>query len=385
MKVLHLTTVDMSLELLLGPLLGATVAAGHEVVAASATGPYVDQVEARGVRHLALDSSTRRFDLRADVRTAREFWRVLRTERPDVLHTHTPKPSFYGRVLGRLAGVPAVVNTVHGLYANEDDPILHRTLVYAAEFVGGHCSDAELVHNPEDAAVMERFHLAPSNHIHRLGSGVDLARFSGVPPEVRRRLRGEWGVADGEVLVGTVARLVAEKGIPELLEAMRGVSGARLVVVGGPDPDKPDAIPQGVLDEATAAGVILAGFRPDVEHVYAALDVFVLPSHREGFPRSAMEAAAAGLPIVATDIRGCRQVVKDGDNGLLVPVRSVPRLRTAIQRLVDDGDQRARMGDRSRVRAAEEFDERAVVERVLNCYEETLAERGGSRRRHRRE
>lgn len=383
MKVMHLTTVDMSLELLLGPLLDATVAAGHEVVAASAAGPYVSQIEARGVRHIALDSSTRRFDLRADARTALEFWDVLRRERPDVLHTHTPKPSFYGRVLGRLAGVPAVVNTVHGLYANEDDPLLRRALVYGAEFVGGHCSHAELVHNPEDAAVMERFRLAPRKHIHRLGSGVALDRFAGDTPERRRQLRSEWRIDDHEVLVGTVARLVAEKGIPELLEAVQPISGARLVVVGGADPEKPDAIPQRMLDDAAAAGVVFAGFRPDVEDVYAALDVFVLASHREGFPRSAMEAAAAGLPIVATAIRGCRQVVTDGDNGLLVPVRSVPDLRAAIRRLVEDAGTRSRMGERSRIRAAEEFDERAVVERVLNCYSETLAERAVPGRRHR--
>lgn len=385
MKVMHLTTVDMSLELLLGPLLDATVAAGHEVVGVSAPGPFVARVEARGVRHVALESSTRRFDLAADLRTAREFWSVLRREHPDVLHTHTPKPSLYGRVLGRAAGVPAVVNTVHGLYASEEDPVRRRALVYAAEFVGGHCSHAELVHNPEDALVMERFHLAPPRHIHRLGSGVALDRYRNRSPEIRSRLRKEWGIADDEVLVGTVARLVAEKGIPELIDAVRGLEGARLVVVGDADPDKPDAVDPTLLREAALAGVVLAGFRSDIEDVYAALDVFVLASHREGFPRSAMEAAAAGLPIIATDIRGCRQVVTDGENGILVPARSVAHLRTAIRRLAADQDERHRMGERSAIRAAEEFDERAVVERVLHCYEETLAERGRPGRGLRRE
>lgn len=367
-KVMHLTTVDMSLELLLGPVLDEAVRRGYDVVGVSAAGPFVPQVEARGVRHVALRSSTRRFDLLADLRTAYEFWRVVRRERPDILHTHNPKPGLYGRVLGRLAGVPVVVNTVHGLYASENDRLLKRALVYLAEFIGGHCSHAELVHNPEDLSTMRRLRLAPSSHLHLLGSGIDTKRYAEAAAERGTALRSQWGMSESDVVVGTVGRLVAEKGIPELLEAFRSIEGARLVIVGGPDPDKPDALDPVAVAEAVRAGVVFAGFCDDMPAVYRALDVFVLASHREGFPRSGMEAAAAGLPIVTTDVRGCRQTVDDGVNGLLVPVRSPERLRAAIASLVADPALRKRMGQGSAKRAVEEFEESVVIGKIFACY-----------------
>lgn len=373
---MYLTTVDMSLELLLGPILDEAVRRGHEVVGVSAPGPFVERLQQRGVRHVPLESSTRRFDLVADLRTALEFWRVLRRERPDVLHTNNPKPGLYGRVLGRLTGVPVVVNTVHGLYASSEDRLAKRAAVYAAEFVGAHCSHAELVHNPEDLVLMRRLHLGPVAHLHLLGAGVDVGSFSTVRSEQSEALRRQWGIADHEVLVGAVGRLVAEKGYPELFDAMRSIPGARLVVVGGEDPEKRDALTPAMINQARADGVVFAGFRSDLPTVYGALDVFVLASHREGFPRVGMEAAASGLPIVTTDVRGCRQIVTDGLNGFLVPLRSASALQSAISRLVGDAALRARMGVASAERARDEFDERAVIERVLHCYDEVAERRG---------
>lgn len=376
MKVMYLTTVDMSLELLLGPVLDEAVRHGWDVIGVSAPGPFVARIEARGVRHVALPTSTRRFDLLADLRAARDFWRIVRRERPDVLHTNNPKPGLYGRVLGRLAGVPVVVNTVHGLFARPEDRLAKRVAVYAAEFVGGHCSHAELVHNPEDLALMRRLHLAPAAHLHRLGAGVEVGAFAQHRSEAARALRRHWGVGDHEVLVGAVGRLVAEKGYPELFAAMTSMPGARLVVVGGEDPEKHDALPQAMIDRAKGAGVVFAGFRSDLPDVYGAFDVFVLASHREGFPRVGMEAAASGLPIVTTDVRGCRQIVDDGVNGVLVPAGSDAHLRRAIQLLVNSPDARRRMGAESLRRAREEFDERAVIDRIFHCYEEVAERRG---------
>lgn len=375
LKVAHLTTVDMSLELLVGPQLSAVVDRGGEALGVSAPGSFVATLETRGVRHVPLRSSTRRPSLKSDLRTFVEFWKVLRAERPTVLHTHNPKPGVYGRVLGRLAGVPIVVNTVHGLYATPDDRLVKRVIVYGLEAVASRFSHAELVQNPEDLALMRRLHLAPAERLHVLGNGVDIVKFSTPDPEARRRLRAEWGVEDDEVLVGTVGRLVAEKGYPELFEAVRGVPGVRLVAVGPIDADKPDSLAAGVLDAARVDGVVFAGFRRDMPEVYAALDVFVLASHREGFPRAAMEAAAAGLPLVATDIRGCRQVVEPGVTGELVPVRSVQHLRAAIGGLVADPERRRRFGRAGADKARSEFDERAVVARVMSCYAEVAAKR----------
>jgi glycosyltransferase involved in cell wall biosynthesis len=149
-----------------------------------------------------------------------------------------------------------------------------------------------------------------------------------------------------------------------------------LVVVGPHDEDKPDRLTPAVLEAAAAAGVRFLGMRDDMPDVYAALDVFVLASHREGFPRAAMEAAAAGLPVVATDIRGCRQVVDHGHTGLLVPPRDPGALRAALTTLVGEATTRATFGAAGAQLARERFDERAIVARVLACYGELADAQG---------
>jgi glycosyltransferase involved in cell wall biosynthesis len=369
-KVAHLTTVDLSLRHLLLAQLEAARDAGHEVIGISAPGPDVAFLEARGIRHVPLDASTRSMDLRADVAAARQLWHVLRAERPDVLHTHNPKPGLYGRIVGRLARVPLVVNTVHGLYATTDDAVLRRTAVYLLEGVAGRCSDAELYQNPEDLALARRLHLTKPARARLLGNGVDLDRFAPgrVDASARAAIRRRLGFEDSDIVVGIVGRLVAEKGHPELVDAVaRAGAPFRLLAIGPEDPTKADAITPATVERARADGAVFLGHRDDVDRFYPAMDIFALPSHREGFPRAAMEAAATGLPIVASDIRGCRQVVDDGVTGILVPRRDVAALAAALRALGDARRRRA-FGRAGRQKAVAEFDEREVVRIVLDTY-----------------
>jgi glycosyltransferase involved in cell wall biosynthesis len=174
-----------------------------------------------------------------------------------------------------------------------------------------------------------------------------------------------------------VGRMVAEKGYPELFEAAARLPDLYVVVCIGPDdPDKADALPRASVDAARAAGIRFLGLRDDVDRLYHGMDVFVLPSHREGFPRAAMEAAASGLPVVATDVRGCRQVVAHDVTGLLVPVRSPERLAEAITALGEDPGRRQAMGRAGVERARRHFDERRVVERVTETYEVVARAKG---------
>jgi glycosyltransferase involved in cell wall biosynthesis/ribosomal protein S18 acetylase RimI-like enzyme len=379
LKVAHLTTVDMSLRYLVMPQLLAVRDAGGEAVGISAPGPWVPELEAAGIRHIPLTSSTRGMDPLADLRAARELRHILRRERFDVLHTHNPKPGLYGRVLGRLSGVPIVVNTVHGLYATSDDRILKRVVVYGLEAVASRFSDAELVQSPEDMKTLRRWRVSPRSRTALLGNGVDLVRFD--PGRFnaadRTRVRSSLGIADDHIVVGAVGRLVAEKGYPELFEAASRLDDRFVVLAIGPhDPDKSDALSDTVLTDATEAGVQLLGMRDDVDELYAAMDMFILPSHREGFPRAAMEAAASGLPIIATDIRGCRQVVDPDRNGVLIPVRDPDAIAAAITRLGDDAGLRRRMAEAGRRKAEEEFDEGRVVATVMATYRDVARRKG---------
>ena len=377
--LLHVTTVDMSLALLLLPQLVAFREAGFEVVGVSAGGEYTEKLEQHGIRHVVLERSTRAPDIRADLATAAEFGGVCRRLQPDIVHTHNPKPGVYGRIVGRVIARSMVVNTVHGLYAQPADPLRKRTLVYSLERVAAAFSHAELVQNPEDLEVLRRLRV-PEHRLHLLGNGVDLSRFDPrCRGEARARIRAELGLTDGEVVVGLVGRLVAEKGYGEVFEAARRVSvrhpETRFVVAGPYDPDKPDALAADELDRAEALGVRFLGLREDVEDLYAAMDLYVLASHREGFPRSAMEAAAMGVPVIATDIRGSRQVVDHERTGLLVPVRDPAVLAQAVSALCSDPARRSRMGSAGRAKAVREFDDRRQVNLTLEVYERLLARR----------
>jgi glycosyltransferase involved in cell wall biosynthesis len=367
LRIAHLTTVDMSLALLLETELAVDVAAGHTVFGISAPGPYVERVERLGVAHVPLPSLTRAWDPKRDLRATRELAEALRRLDLDVLHTHNPKTGVLGRALGRLLGVPAVVNTCHGLWATADDPLKKRAVVLGAEAVALQFSHAELYQNDTDRQTLSRW--APASKQRTVGNGVDLTRFT-PDPEARARVRAELCFDDDVVLVGGVGRRVAEKGIREYATAARALGDrARFVWVGPDDEDKPDA-----LREAEE-GVDFLGLRHDMPAIYAALDVFVLPSYREGFSRSGMEAAATGCALVLSDIRGCRELGTDGDHLLLAPPGDAAALTAAVARLLDDPALRSGLAEAARRRALDAFDQRVIAEASLATYRQVLATR----------
>lgn len=376
--VVHVTTTDISLALLLGPQLHAFRQAGYRVVGVSAAGTFTENIEKLGVQHVAMRHATRARSLRSDLAALGELRGILRGIRPDIVHTHNPKPGVYGRIAARMAGVPSIVNTVHGLYASRDDRLSRRVAVYAVERLAAFFSDVELVQNAEDLDTLAQLGI-PRRRLRLLGNGVDLSRFSlgGDYDERRRRTREEIGASEASVVVSTVGRLVWEKGYRELFEASRRVHEqhpqALFVIAGPTEPSKADGVTPEDISSVDGPGLRFLGYRPDPEDIYAASDLFVLPSYREGFPRSAMEAAAMGLPIVTTDVRGCRQVVEGGRTGLIVPPRDAGALASAISNLVSDPTRRQRMSIAAAEKAKRDFDQQRVIDVTLQVYEELLS------------
>jgi glycosyltransferase involved in cell wall biosynthesis len=375
------TTTDISLALLLGPQLRAFAAAGYEVIGVSAPGPHVAQLEAGGIAHYPLRHATRAMAPARDALAFTELLQLFRDLRPDIVHTHNPKPGVYGRLAARAADVPAVVNTVHGLYALPEDSSRKRTVVYSLERIAARCSDAELLQNVEDLGVLRRIGV-PARKLRVLGNGIDLARFdrANVDPARIEVLRKEFGAETDEVICGVVGRLVWEKGYREVLEAARllrdRVPNLRFAIIGPLDMDKRDAVTADDVDAAARLGnVRFFGYRDDVDECYAAMDLYVLASHREGFPRSAMEAAAMGVPVIATNIRGCRQVVEPGTTGMLVEPRDPRALAEAIEDLATRETVRAAMGEAAVAKARRDFDQQRVIDLTLETYDRVLAER----------
>jgi glycosyltransferase involved in cell wall biosynthesis len=378
-KLIHLTTVDLSLHVLLQHQLARFAQEGFDVAGASAPGPYVADLAAAGIRHLPVRSLTRSWTPGRDAIALRELTALFRRERPDIVHMHNPKSGVLGRVAARAARVPVVVNTVHGLYANPSLPPLRRGAIAGAERVAFRFSDHELFQSREDFDLAVGRRMVARSRATWLGNGVDLTRFDpgAVDAEAVALLRKSWGAGERSVVIGTVGRLVVEKGYRELFRAAEMVRGEReealFVVVGPEEPVKADRLGEEDLEEARRAGVVLHGEGRDMPAVYAAFDVFVLPSHREGVPRSLIEAQAMGRPAVATDIRGCREVVGPGETGLLVAPRDPAALAAAILRLLAEPDEARRMGTAGRARAVERFDEEAVIARTLDVYRRLMA------------
>ncbi len=378
-RVAHVTTVDLSLRYLLLNQLRRIQEEGYEVFSISADGPDVTVVEAAGIPHFAIPM-TRRFTPLADLRALWSLVRVMRRERFDVVHTHTPKAGLLGQVAARLAGVPIVANTLHGFYFHDDMKPLPRRFYVWMERIAARCSDTILSQNREDIATAVAEGIASPDMLKWLGNGIDLARFDRrcLPdPAALDALRSEIGIDATAPVVGFVGRLVEEKGILDLLQAAKAVvevvPKAQFLIVGPYDEEKPDALRPDIAERyGVAANCHFVGMRDDMPELYGLMDVLVLPSYREGFPRAPMEASAMGVPAVVTDIRGCREAVEHGVNGLLFPVGDTGSLAQSLIDLLQDDERRKRMGVAGRRIAEERFDEQKVFDRVLSEYERLL-------------
>ena len=280
---------------------------------------------------------------------------------------------------------------MHGLYALPEDPWPKRAVVYALERVAAACSDAELVQNPEDVDVLRAAAASRERKLHLLGNGIDLARFDPDrvdPARVAASSAASLGAGPDDVVCGVVGRLVWEKGYREVFDAaarLRDARPARARRRRRPDRRRrratrspPTTSRRAERDGGSASSACATTSRT----LYAAMDLYVLASYREGFPRSAMEAAAMGVPVVVTDIRGCRQVVDDGVTGVLVPARDAGRARRRDR--VARGRRRRRARRWARPpgeKARREFDEQTVIDITLGVYEQLLGARAPVGRR----
>jgi glycosyltransferase involved in cell wall biosynthesis len=378
-RVAHVTTVDLSLRYLLANQLGYLQRLGYDVTGISATGPDVPWLESRGLRHIAVPM-TRAITPFADVRALAELTLLFRRERFDIVHTHTPKAGVLGQLAARAAKVPHVVTTIHGFYFNERTKPLKRAFYVGLEKLATRPTEKVLSQNPEDVKTAIAEGICRPDQIELLGNGIDLTRFhpGAVSAETIAKTKAELGIPTDALVVGFVGRLVEEKGILELFRAFAELAtgplkNARLLLVGPRDEGRKDAVsPDRVHALGIGSQCVFVGMRLDVEVMYALMDIFVLPSHREGFPRSVMEAAAMAKPAVVTDIRGCRQTVIADSTGLIVPVKDPPALARAILSLAEAPTLRREMGARGLTLAREEFDEERVFRRVAATYEELV-------------
>ncbi len=355
--------------------IGLTAAArdaGYEVTVVTSVREYGERIRGLGLGLVHVDFARGRLSPGANAGTVRTLSDIYRRRRPDLVHHVAIKPIVLGSLAAARAGVPAVVNalaglgtalTSHHLKARLARPVLQPALAWAMRRPRSHT----IVQNPENGKFVESLGVRPERISLVRGAGVDVQTF---------RPRPEPG---GPVRVTMVSRLLRDKGVREFVEAAALVRARRgdivFTLVGAPDEGNPTFVPLADLRSWAGEGVIeWWGHRDDVARVLARSHVAVLPTYYgEGIPMTLLEAAACGRPIIATDVPGCREVVRHGKNGLLVPARDPRALADAIAGLARDPARRAEMGAEGRRRAETEFAAERIHTETLLVYERALA------------
>jgi len=349
---------------------------GYDVLLLSPAGDYGPRLRALGLRWQPLQMDRRSVNPLRETALLLRVAALLRHERPALLHSFTIKSAVYGSLAARMAGVPARINAVDGLgyvFASNDRKarVLRPAVRTLLRFALRGRNTRLILQNPDDKTAFERFRLVEPNRVKLIpGAGVDCTRFT--PRAKRRRTAGE------PVRILLAARLLWEKGIAEYAQAARILRAqgrrVRFLLAGTPDPGNPAAVPEATLREWVKEGVLeWLGHVGDMRELYASVDIVVLPSYyREGIPTSLTEGAACGLPLITTDMPGCREVVTDGEDGLLIPPRDAEALANAIARLLDSPELAARLGHAARAKALDVFDEQIIIRRTLDVYRRLL-------------
>jgi glycosyltransferase involved in cell wall biosynthesis len=372
-RVAHVWSSDMGLSLSL-PFLRPLLARGWEVYGICPPGPRLAAVERAGVRWLP-HPIERRLRPASDARGAAVLLRYFRRLGLDVVHTHNIKVGLVARVLAAAARVRVVVHTHHGLAFSMETPPVARAAHAAMERAANAGVARLFVQSEEDRHTLLATGAAPASKIDLVGNGIDVARFA-FDAVRRASARAGLGIAEDEVLFLSAGRIVREKGFVELFDAAaraaRRDRRIRLAVAGPIDAEKRDVVDADALERARRAGVLVLGERDDMPDLCSAADVVTLVSWREGLPRVLMEGAAAGRALLASDVRGCREVVRSADLGVLVPPRDPAALAEAMVALAADPLRRATLGARARIEAEARFDLSRVVARVVAAYDTLL-------------
>jgi glycosyltransferase involved in cell wall biosynthesis len=345
---------------------------GWDVTVACEDTGRAEEIRAYGIKFVDLSFSRSGTNPKQELRTLLAFYKLYKKVEPDVLHHITLKPVIYGTFISKLLKTPAVLNAVSGLGYNftgtRRGPV-QKTMIQLMRYGFKRKNLAFIFQNKDDLAELRDMRvIQPKNKIHFIkGSGVDLTKFINTGFTVGERVK---------ILLPT--RMLWDKGVAELRAASEILKNEyhnkiSFILAGLADEDNKAGVPSSYLtDWEDGEYVKWLGYKKEMAPIYNDSDIVVLPSYREGMPKTLIEACAAGRPIVTTDAIGCRECVDENVNGFKVPVKSTLELAEAIKKLVDNETLRISMGKASRKKAEREFDQKEVLKKHLLIYEELL-------------
>ncbi len=387
-RVVLVSHWDFNLYRFRREILEALVHQGAQVYVAVPPGNYDDFWAELGVTHLPFEMDRASLGVRDAMHMVSQLRAHFRRVRPHLVHTFMAKPNTFGTIAAHTAGVRAIICSVTGrgsffgghMNAPRDRMVtaVLKTL-YAAT---SRMASRTIFLNQDDVDLFTGTHLVPMEKAVLIrSSGVNVHQFStaAVPDAVKHATRTSLNIDPDAAVVLMVARLLRSKGVPEFLQAAARLRArfpsARFVLAGAPDPGNPESLTSDeVAVLARESGAIIPGHRSDIAELLAISTVYVLPTTAaEGVPRTVLEAMAMGLPVITSDMPGCRETVTDGVNGFLVPPGDVEAICRGLEMILSDPITAARMGAASRENAEREFAVEAVVKQHIELYEKVLA------------
>jgi len=371
-RVCQLCAVDFTLSKFLLPLIDGMQQLGWEVTAVCSDGKDIAMLRRRGYRIETIPIA-RSLNPWLALRSLVFLAGYLRQRKFHVLHVHTPVAALIGRIAAKLAGIPLVIYTAHGFYFHDDMPGWRRAFFVMLERIGGRYTDLLFCQSSEDAKVAVTEGIIPAGQVVAIGNGVDVARFDPAEAGTGAAVRSALGIPKEAFLIGFIGRMVREKGVEEFLRAAASLASHYpnlwvLLVGDRLASDHAQSVDNGLSEARRVMGdrLVTTGFRDDIPQLLAAMDLFCLPSWREGMPRTIIEAMMMAKPVVATDIRGSREEVVAEETGVLVPARSPESLGIAMRRFLDAPLWGRSLGMAGRQRALRLYDERKVVAAQLD-------------------
>lgn len=342
-KLIRITTVPVSLKTLLKGQLRFMKEKGFEVIGVSSSGEALQEVEENeGIRVQAIEM-TRKITPIQDLVSLWKIYQFLRKEKPQIVHTHTPKAGILGMLAAYLAGVPHRLHTVAGLPLMEAQGNKRKLLDFVEKLT--YAAATQVYPNSKGLYdfILKNKYTAPSK-LKVLGkgssNGIDTAHFRPdcISEQEKTQLKETLGIEPGDFVFVFVGRLVGDKGINELVSAFAALKApnSKLLLVG-PFEAELDPLESETLEEINSNPHILAvGFQKEVRPYFAISDCLVFPSYREGFPNVVMQAGAMGLSAIVSDINGCNEIIVDGKNGRIIPVKEAKALASAMKRMMED-------------------------------------------------
>ena len=381
-KVCQVTNIASSIKFIILSQIKLLQKEGYEVSSVCSPGKLVNDIEKRNIKVKTIKFKRKLFSPISDLISLVRLFFYFKKEKFDIVHTHTPKAGFIGQIAAKMAGVPIIIHTNHGFYFQKKDPWLKRNLFILVEKTAAMCSDLILSVNKEDIETAVGEKICSLEKIKYLGGWVNLEKFN--PHRFSEKFiikeKKQFGINPDSKIIGIVARMVKEKGYLDLFKAFKNIldkfPNTVLLVVGPEEPEKKDGIDSSIFKKyRIEKNAIFLGARADIDEIFPLIDIFVLPSYREGMGLSILEASAMEKPVVATDVRGCREAVDDGKTGILVPARNPEKLTEALIYFLENSEKGKEMGKKGRIKVVNEFDEKLIFEMMIKEYQRLIKEK----------